>query len=199
MNFQIVNGRLDNTLNRVLESWTADTQPTDTENTFLARDFAEFINHLPGDNSVENEGILMAISAHGLQNTSSSSSNLNSNADSSSTWSAHGFDIPSPLRSLSPTVSDDDSHHTEVQQYEADKKKQSKIQGWQSDCQNANDSTPFAYFSEPSRSPYNFYHDNLQNSNIDTLDIDNHFDFMNAAVLFAIKSKGLTASGTEYG
>lgn len=197
--FQLRQGCLDNTLNRVLESWATEPLPAEEANSrFLALDFAEFINHLPGDNSVENEGILMAISAHGLQNTPSSSSNDASYTDNCSISSAHVFDTPSPSRCLSPVVSDD-SQNTNIQHSETENKKPCEIQDWQTDNQNADDSTPFAYFSEPSRSPYQFFHDNHQNSNTNSLDLDSHFDFMNAAVLYAIQSKGLTASGTEYG
>lgn len=42
----------------------------------IAIDVAEFFDNLPANNAVENEGILMAISAHGLQNNQSVSQSI---------------------------------------------------------------------------------------------------------------------------
>lgn len=94
---QMAKGFVDNRINHVLDSWIH--APPEGSSGFLALEVADFINNLPGANSVENEGILMAISAHGLQNTTPNRSNEYSNC-------ASGYSLSS--RYLSPLQSDDE-------------------------------------------------------------------------------------------
>uniref|UniRef100_A0A1E1WJ78 Uncharacterized protein n=1 Tax=Pectinophora gossypiella TaxID=13191 RepID=A0A1E1WJ78_PECGO len=101
---QMAKGFVDNTINRVLDSWMVAPLPADIDNQFLALDVAEFINNLPGDNSIENEGILMAISAHGLQNTSGSSSN-----DEGPKEDVLSTDTVFPSRTSSPLQSEEEN------------------------------------------------------------------------------------------
>ncbi|XP_077290418.1 uncharacterized protein LOC143914186 [Arctopsyche grandis] len=66
---QIAKGYVDNTINRVLDSWfVAPLPPNVEENRRLGLDVTGLLDDLSGDDGIENEGILMAISAHGLQN-----------------------------------------------------------------------------------------------------------------------------------
>lgn len=88
-------GFVDNRINHVLESWLHP--PPQGPAGFLALEVADFFNNLPVANSIENEGILMAISAHGLQNTTSNRSNEYSKCPSN--YSGHY---------LSPLQSDDE-------------------------------------------------------------------------------------------
>lgn len=201
-------GFVDNTINRVLDSWIHPPLPPDVDNSrFLALDVAEFINNLPGDNSIENEGILMAISAHGLQNTSSSSSSNSQNEQQKYNSNSKDETFLSPPSS--PMQSDD-----EVVQEESNNNKQtledtpSADLAWPftSDTKRNvdNDLIPFSFFPDSSNS-YQYFTDNshIQANNIDYDGDDNstgnHYDFMDAAVSFAIQNKGLTTFGTDYG
>lgn len=55
---QIARGYIDNTINSVLENWSNTNVPFDAE---------DFVENCINDGHVEDEGILMAIQAHGLQ------------------------------------------------------------------------------------------------------------------------------------
>lgn len=161
--FQMAQGIVDNTINRVLDSWMVAPLPADmVTNRFLALDVAEFSNNLPGDNSIENEGILMAISAHGLQNTTSrNSDNLN--------------DTPSePNVFLSAPASNEP---------------------WNKPFTCPSDASGSS--SETEECKTNYFDENIMSMNDDAF--ENHYDFMDAAISFAIQNKGLTSYGTDYG
>ncbi|KAJ2949538.1 hypothetical protein O0L34_g15458 [Tuta absoluta] len=190
---QMAKGFVDNTINRVLDSWMMQPLPADIDNRFLALDVAEFINNLPGDNSIENEGILMAISAHGLQNTSTSSSSNESHKD----FNKKAY----PSRSSSPAHSEEESEMNNNKRENNDSDLDEMT--WPKE---ANDSeTGFSMYPDVSSSSYLSYVDNEQlpnaNSGFDVAsnDYTSHFDFMDAAVSFAIQNKGLTSFGTDYG
>ncbi|CAG4943523.1 unnamed protein product [Parnassius apollo] len=245
---QLAKGFVDNTINHVLDSWLVGHTPAEVEaNKSLAIDVADFINNLPEDNSIENEGILMAISAHGLQNTSSSSScnkedlcplTSDNELDPELSNLLLGFgsdlrpsrtnnvrnpeefidlpsedefgEIPSPP---SPLPDDDDDN-------DGDEDDDNSQGFWEDDfCrdidielatmseeamrQNVADLTHLALF--PDGSNQNFNEDgnrqtvNRNNERLRNNDINNHFDFLDAAVSFAIQNRGLTSYGTYYG
>lgn len=60
---QIARGYIDNTINSVLENWSNTNAPFDAE---------DFVENCINDGHVEDEGILMAIQAHGLQSKETS-------------------------------------------------------------------------------------------------------------------------------
>uniref|UniRef100_A0A2A4J9K2 Uncharacterized protein n=1 Tax=Heliothis virescens TaxID=7102 RepID=A0A2A4J9K2_HELVI len=200
---QMTRGIVDNTVNRVLDSWVNVPVPAEHQSTRnLALDVADFVNNLPSDNSVENEGILMAISAHGLQNP-------DFDLDETPDFSTLEF-------CLSPFNSDDEGdgpvklHHT---------------------CGIKPDD--YASFRDAARLSYQFLTENLRNqqNNMDTeadelnndesfdyldenqnnsddgsddaaevaIEEDNHCDFLDAAVLYAIQNRGLTTFESDYG
>lgn len=199
-------GFVDNTINRVLDSWMIAPLPADmANNRVLALDVAEFINNLPGDN-IENEGILMAISAHGLQNTSTSCSNNDEQTCSSS--KEEGY----VSRSSSPVQSDEDPdpmiNNSKLDSHSIDYINDINDLAWSYEEERDTNNTPFSFFPYSSSTSYLNYSDNahLQNSNIDFddgnatgNDYTTHYDFMDAAVSFAIQNKGLTSFGTDYG
>lgn len=158
-------GIVDNTINRVLDSWMGAPLPADmVTNRFLALDVAEFSNNLPGDNSIENEGILMAISAHGLQN-----------ASSRSTDTLHTTSLEESEQSVAPSPPPSNDSWNKTSTCSPD------ISGSS---------------SEAEESKTNYFDENMS-MNDDAF--DNHFDFMDAAISFAIQNKGLTSYGTDYG
>ncbi|KAG6461372.1 hypothetical protein O3G_MSEX012583 [Manduca sexta] len=190
---QMAKGFVDNTINRVLESWVPEPSPPEDNSRYLGWDIAEIINNLPGDNTIENEGILMAISAHGLQNTSSNSNN-GSKSDDNSDYGAGFCNLPLSVRSLSPLSSDDENTSTvNVKCDESDLNKSLLCNDQK------NDVGQFSLFPDSSLS-YQCFSEN-QNSSIeyDENVTNNHYDFLDAAVMFAIQNKGLTAFGTDYG
>lgn len=218
MTLQMAKGFVDNTINRVLDSWMVAPLPTEMDNNrFLALDVAEFINNLPGDNSIENEGILMAISAHGLQNTSSSSSNEDSQNEEQpcSYMSVKDDAFPSPPSS--PIQSDERMRRETVEHKQNDDGALANELdlSWYSDTVKRNmngDVTPFTFFPESSTSSYQYYteseqpqspsidYDAGENINSSGADIlTSHYDFLDAAVSFAIQNKGLTSFGSDYG
>lgn len=83
--FQLAKGYVDNTINRVLDSWFFSPLPPYLDvdrHTYLVEhqlrlNVTDFLEDLDGDDVIENEGILMAISAHGLQNNQDDSRNVN--------------------------------------------------------------------------------------------------------------------------
>lgn len=204
-------GFVDNTINRVLDSWFVTAFPTQRDDQTLALDVAELINNFPGGNTIENEGILMAISAHGLQNTSRSSNNSqnedlpDSNELFPSIQATNKNDFDSPIQSdeegndgvESRNKNDDDFNDLQM--------------SWSYD-EVKEDAQQFSFFPDASSSSYLQYSDNdhNQSSNVE-LDKDqnislsgndnftDHFDFMDAAVSFAIQNKGLTSFGSDYG
>ncbi|CAG9566024.1 unnamed protein product [Danaus chrysippus] len=201
---------VDNTINRVLDSWMLAPLPADMDNNrVLALDAAEFINNLPGDNSIENEAILMAISAHGLQNNSGSS-NDNSGTDQCDS-SKHIY----MSAASSPIPSDDESPDINLEsklQTECSSNNLDMSWTYADDIEhNSNNNSPLKFYPETSSSSYQFFSetDNLNNSNIeyeaednethDNNIANNHYDFLDAAVSFAIQYKGLTSYGTDYG
>lgn len=208
--FQMAKCFVDNTINRVLDSWMIAPLPADMDNNrVLALDAAEFINNLPGDNSIENEAILMAISAHGLQNNSGSS-NDNSGTDQCDS-SKHIY----MSAASSPIPSDDESPDINLEnklQTECSTNNLDMSWTYADDIEhNSNSNSPLKFYPETSSSSYQFFSetDNLNNSNIeyeaednethDNNIANNHYDFLDAAVSFAIQYKGLTSYGTDYG
>lgn len=206
--FQMAKCFVDNTINRVLDNWMIAPLPANMDNNrVLALDAAEFINNLPGDNSIENEAILMAISAHGLQNNSSSSS---SNTNELSQNSSKDLFMSPPG---SPLLSDDESS-TQPKQVDKQINNDETSTSWNfnNNKQNVNSSLPLSFYPETSSSLYPYFHDtdnvNSNNNeydgeeNVSSNDNDimnNHYDFLDAAVSFAIQYKGLTSYGTDYG
>lgn len=178
-------GFVDNTINRVLDSWMVAPLPADIGNRFLALDVAEFINNLPGDNSIENEGILMAISAHGLQNNSTSSSDDHSHTEEQSSTKDNY-----PSRSSSPLPFEDELKNSNNK--EDNSHNMNDLMSWSCENDDANNSN--TTFDPDSSSSYlNYTDEDLVN------DYTSHYDFVDAAVSFAIQNKGLTSFGTEYG
>lgn len=198
---QMVKGFVDNSINHVLDFWIqAPLPPEDEPSRYVALDVADFINNLPGDNSIENEGILMAISAHGLQQpTRSNSTNLvdGKNTNNVSEDSDH-------FQPLTPQPSDDESHEPVNinNQYDTDTSSNNIDMPWSysDDHKNGSDDmTAFQLFPDPSLS-YQTVGDTNQNSSTECDGIDNsNCDFLDAAILFAIQSKGLTTFGSDYG
>lgn len=203
---------VDNTINRVLDNWMIgyDPLPTDMDNNgVLALDAAEFINNLPGDNSIENEAILMAISAHGLQNNSSSSSNSNEHSQNSN---PDLFLSPpsSPLPSEDELSSENKLTDNDNQLEESSTNASDMSWTFTNDVKQ-NDNLPLSFYPESSSSSYQYLSEseNLNSSNIEydgdenmssNEDIvSNHYDFLDAAVSFAIQYKGLTSYETDYG
>ncbi|VVC87430.1 uncharacterized protein LOC126966863 [Leptidea sinapis] len=187
---------VDNTINRVLDNWMLAPLPPDADNNrVLALDVAEFINNLPGDNTIENEGILMAISAHGLQNTSNASS---SNDHEKSLTDSQSKDMFNSSPS-SPIQSDDELSQTANSNKNSDPNSSNEL-----DCNDMQ-----IAFYPGSSSSYKYYGENdLDNSNIEcegdetiqcSDDVIENYDFLDAAVSFAIQNKGLTSFGTDYG
>ncbi|CAH0588098.1 unnamed protein product [Chrysodeixis includens] len=207
---QMAKGVIDNTINRVLDSWIQVPLPQEEDGSrFLALDVTDFINNLPGDNSIENEGILMAISAHGLQNTSNSNSSSDTEDVSTSSVSTDSLpQIPIPRRSFSPLLSDDESQELSIP-CDTDTSSNDLDLPWsysdnrrlmtETDKTETND-THFPLFPDASNLSYPYPNENNPNSNaFDGNMVDNHCDFLDAAVTFAIQSKGLTTLGTDYG
>ncbi|KPJ09884.1 hypothetical protein RR48_05086 [Papilio machaon] len=207
---QMAKGFVDNTINRVLDSWLVAPLPAEMDNNrFLALDVAEFINNLPGDNTVENEGILMAISAHGLQNTSTSSGSKNSESDQSEMLNQKSECMTPPS---SPIQSDDDTtHETFTTDDHIDSNSSNLDMTWsysdETMRKNVNNLTQLAllpdtnpqyqYFNETENlQAANIHYDNIRSNDSD---FDNQLDFLDAAVSFAIQNKGLTSYGTDYG
>ncbi|XP_045775671.1 GATA zinc finger domain-containing protein 14-like [Maniola jurtina] len=201
---------VDNTINRVLDNWMIAPLPADMDNNrVFALDAAEFINNLPGDNSIENEAILMAISAHGLQNNSSSCSNETNNL-SQSNFSSKDVSISPPS---SPLPSDDEtiqeSNPCTNEQNQIDESSSNDFDmTWSSNDvkQNVNNNLPVSFYPDTSNFSYQYFSesDNPNSSNtgyeenVNSND-NNHYDFLDAAVSFAIQYKGLTSYGTDYG
>ncbi|CAH4022330.1 uncharacterized protein LOC123707690 [Pieris brassicae] len=192
---------VDNTINRVLDNWMIAPLPAEVDNNrFLALDVAEFINNLPGDNTIENEGILMAISAHGLQNTSTSS---NQEGEKKQSSNKDMFNTPpcSPVPSEDFTTNSNNNN---------DPSSSSELDmSWSYDDEakpHESNDMQFSYFPSHSSS-YKYYGENeLDSSTINndenTLNCDNvmdNYDFLDTAVTFAIQNKGLASFGSEYG
>ncbi|XP_028043600.1 uncharacterized protein LOC114253056 isoform X1 [Bombyx mandarina] len=177
---QMTKGFVDNTVNSILESREYVSLLTAVRNSrFVALDVAELVNESPGQN-IENEGILMAISAHGLQNQ-----NTSSNINNSENASCSSNDRHSPSRESSPSLT--------VQENE-----ESNELTWA--CEDPQKMSQFSLFPDSSIS-YQCFNDNQSssNENQDPNLGDNHFEFLDAAIMFAIQSKGLTTLGSEYG
>lgn len=247
---QMAKGFVDNTINRVLDSWLMAPLPVSFENNrHLALDVAEFLDNLPGGNRIENEGILMAISAHGLQNnaanirvsnafteadfkgTSSSTSNENvNNSDVKSTvkdndtvkccksgctktnvdsLSKDPFEDgaePPAWRGLDQACSCSHSirssmvNNNLIPQIPFHKRKhyipetQTSMSSSSRNKTASKVPTPKVETAGTSRSGPNTPNDN----NTDSV-FGNHFDFIDAAVSFAIQNKGLTSFGNDYG
>lgn len=201
---------VDNTINRVLDNWMIAPLPIDMDNNrVLALDAAEFINNLPGDNSIENEAILMAISAHGLHNNSSSSENDNENIENSN----RDLFLSPPS---SPLPSDDDINSKNKPNNNPTPMDESSANNldmaWTFTKEvNQNNNLPLSFYPESSSSSYQYLSesDNMNSSNIEYDGdenvssngdiVGNHYDFLDAAVSFAIQYKGLTSYGTDYG
>ena len=205
---------VDNTINRVLDNWMIAPLPIDMDNNrVLALDAAEFINNLPGDNSIENEAILMAISAHGLQNNSSSSGNENDiENDNLHNTNRDLFLSPpsSPLPSDDEINSENKLNKSTTQMDENSANNLDMSWGFTKEV-NQNNNLPLSFYPESSSSSYQYLSesDNMNSSNIEYDGdenvstngdiVGNHYDFLDAAVSFAIQYKGLTSYGTDYG
>ncbi|KAJ8714627.1 hypothetical protein PYW07_002852 [Mythimna separata] len=196
---QMAKGPLDNTINRILDYMKQN--PLEEGNATLESfDVADIINDRPGVDSIENEGILMAISAHGLQNTSNSSS-------SSMSLDFKEICVPSikspALRiSFSPIHSDDECNEEIQHEFEC---ALDKVQWPYSEKLKSedNETIPAPTFHGTSSLSFQNLYENLHDadaaSNDAAIENDNHHDFLDTAVLFAIQSKGLTTFGTDYG
>lgn len=199
---QMAKGFVDNTINHVLDSWIHVPLPAEAHNTrFLALDVAEFINNMPEDNSIENEGILMAISAHGLQKNSSSSSNSDTSESGSSPCGN-----ASPARSSTPSPSEDEKDCKLTEQVHLIQHNASCVKSankfelpWSISDDEKNECT--SSLSESPVETYECLNEN-ENSNIEQHSDENmdgnYYDILDAAILFAIHNKGLTF-GTDYG
>ncbi|CAG9790961.1 unnamed protein product [Diatraea saccharalis] len=210
---QIAKGFVDNMINRVIDSWTHAPLPPHMDISRLAAlDAAEFVNNLPEpysrrrlNDSIENEGILMAISAHGLQNTSNSSSNNDSEDKEETSSTTNNNDLAFLSPPSSPVYSD------EVLTIESNNKKLDTNESPLSDLlwpcddiiQKDNDEDQLTFFPDNSNSYHFAASDNINTSFEKFEAVENvsssHFDFMDAAVSFAIQNKGLTTFGTDYG
>lgn len=188
-------------------------------NRYLTQDFAEFINNLPGANSVEDEGILMAISAHGLQNASSSSTNENEvcERESEINRSLPKKDLALLDNSFSSntdmfgTSSDKEKFSEKDSKYEVslDKKlSHSNKENYQSTRELPNEQILFSDSMSKLSSDNNVTQDSSEHYYPD-VDVDDDIglqndllithDFMDAAVSFAIQNIGLTSYSTNCG
>lgn len=202
---QMVKGFVDNTINRVLDVWIhAPLRPEDEHPRFVALEVADFINNLPGDNSVENEGILMAISAHGLQQPASSNSS-DTNDDNYLNSSPNNTD---DFRPLTPLPSDEESREpvNSNNLCDTDTSSNDLDMAWSYSDEQKNecdDVSPFPLIPDATSLSYQDVNTSHQNSGVGCDDIDNtgdnHCDFLDEAILFAIQSKGLTTFGSDYG
>lgn len=162
---------IDNSTNHVLDSWTV---PAVSRGRSVAIGFAEFLNNLPDSHSVEDEGIMMAISAHGLHSLGPSTSDQSND--------------------LEETSSDDDdlSTHLIVEM-------ESKYQTIDSEILRSDADSPAGQGQEqvqvvPSPDPpeeipsdqNRFFIDNG-----DMIDFTHYCDLMDEAVSFAVENFGL--------
>nr|XP_049702510.1 uncharacterized protein LOC126055830 [Helicoverpa armigera] len=219
---QMAKGVVDNTINRVLDTWVhVPVPPEDNSTRTLALDVADFINNLPSDNSVENEGILMAISAHGLQNP-----DFDEFRESPTDEQFNNIEL-----CLSPFNSDDENpvnrNHTchlgtssadldMPWSYSDDQKDDyAMIPGAASlsyqflaenlrnqnnmEIEDDNNDESFDYLNENQNNSDEASDDATDDATDAAAEGDNHCDFLDAAVLYAIQSRGLTTFGSEYG
>lgn len=196
---QMARGSIDNTINRVLDFCKENTSTPEDEAHHVAHDVAELINNLPEDDSIENEGILMAISAHGLQNAPSSS--LARVGEFEEQCDSIGFDgIPANVE-ISVPNSRSDIESPERYPHDINLGLNNIDMQWSysnAERSRGNENSP-----SPSNVglPFAFI-ENLRSGDVASgimNDPDNHCDVLDAAVLFAIQSKGLTTFGTDYG
>ncbi|XP_075979617.1 uncharacterized protein LOC142978895 [Anticarsia gemmatalis] len=200
---QMVKGSVDNSINVALDRLMQSQSSLDHPSRTAALDAAQFVNNLPEDNSVENEGILMAISAHGLQfqsrclalearalhphSTSSTNDDQECNDD---TNDADEFNYDDAL-TLSP--SDDEESQEAANQSDLSSNEDT---AWSDsdDQKNERDDTTLYTFpddsSQQNPSVEDPIHDSVGNS---------RHAFLDEAILFAIHSKGLTTLGSGYG
>ncbi|XP_013183654.1 uncharacterized protein LOC106129599 [Amyelois transitella] len=197
---QMANGFVDNTINRILEAWAS---PPLNEPRVRALEAADYFNNLPGYNSVENEGILMAISAHGLQSASSSS---DSSSDSDETEiSENGYNknmlMLNRNNSHPLSIPSDDNYQSPPQSPPSSKSFVRRL---------SEDKTAWPYPKEENSEDNELAELTLYNSSEQYCDGKNqsspireyndsftHFDFMDTAVSFAILNKGLTTFGND--
>ncbi|KAF9417033.1 hypothetical protein HW555_005785 [Spodoptera exigua] len=193
---QMARGSIDNTINRVLDFCKENSSTPEEEH--VAHDVAELIDNLPEDDSIENEGILMAISAHGLQNASNSS--LVRVGEFEEHCDAISYDgIPANVELRVPTSQNIES----PERYPHDLNFGLNNIDMQWSYSNAERSRGNENSPSPSNVglPFAFI-ENLHNGDVASgiiNETDNHCDVLDAAVLFAIQSKGLTTFGTDYG
>ncbi|KOB71579.1 Uncharacterized protein OBRU01_13751 [Operophtera brumata] len=200
---QIVKGCFDNTINRVLESWM--NAPAPTEDRFLAMDFVRMMNDIPpSDDNVENEGILMAINAHGLQNVAgvpavagipaiapsgqlarTLASNIPICEDSDSSDRSEDFEIPTE-RACSPWPTGEQSTLNADENQQSTDETDNCEYPWRQIHESRNSLQP---------EPYQYFDNNRPPNGEDY----NEYEFINSAVIQAIKSKGLMAAGTDFG
>ncbi|XP_041980790.1 uncharacterized protein LOC121734324 [Aricia agestis] len=173
---------LDNTINSLIDGWMRGPLLTDIDDDR----FTVFGDPEPlednNDDSIENEGILMAISAHGLQNASASSEY---STDSTNTSNNDSKPFLSPPSSPQPEILDSSTSFRNDKVYVDDISKNTS----QDD---------YAY--SPCDSNKNEIGEDFDTINNNYSDNDNsHYDFLDTAVSFAIQYKGLTSYGTDYG
>ncbi|RVE52604.1 hypothetical protein evm_002723 [Chilo suppressalis] len=209
---QMAKGFVDNMINRVLDSWTHPPLPPDVDKSRLvALDAAEFVNNIPTgysrrrlNDSIENEGILMAISAHGLQNTSNSTNNDISEDREQNLDTLNNDDKAFLSAPNSPVHSDDEILN--IVPNETIDTGESPLSDFFWPCEEMhkdNEMDPLLLFPDSSNIQYFTASSDIHHSSAE-FDADNnvtssHYDFMDAAVSFAIQNKGLTTFGTDYG
>lgn len=184
----MVRGLIDNTINQVLDLQLQPLPPDEDRFYYMARDVADFINNLPGDHSVENEGILMAISAHGLQHSRRSNTDINI-ATTSSSRELQEANI------LLTSASEDESQESiDIDESDTDTSSNDLDMSWSEDDQK-NESSDSLSYQSVNESPQNSgtESDLIENA------VENHCDFIDEAILLAIQSKGLTTFGSDYG
>lgn len=174
--FQTVKGCFDNTINRVLESLMELPDEPDAMTLNITRRLLND-NLDSNDDNVENEGILMAINAHGLQNMGRPSS-----------------ESTSPLPKMSQFLCDFSESSSSSEDCEIGTKRDDLP--WLFDEHTHNSEEPANY--EPWRPVHEILNTN-PTEQFPTAAEDYEFEFMNTAVIQAIKSKGLMAAGTDFG
>lgn len=179
--------------------------PAPAEARFMALDFVRLMNDIPpSDDNVENEGILMAINAHGLQYVAgvpavagipavapsgqlagTLASNIPICDDSDSSLCSEVFEIPTE-KAFSPWPTDEQTTQNAAENQQSTDGIDDFEHPWKQihDSRNSIQPEPYQYFDNNDPNPGEDY---------------NEYEFMNTAVIQAIKSKGLMAAGTDFG
>lgn len=189
--FQMAKGFVDNTINRVLDSWLMSPFPQSMESNPLF-EFTDYFDNIVNDDSVENEGILMAISAHGLQSHGDAGRRDSGGpvAGPSHSRDPDGDLLIRPQPCSCSTSRDEDPPVPLIPFH-----RRHKVPISVNDSIDVSDSSN----SSSSSSSASVTPDADETNNINQ-QFDDHFDFMDAAVSFAIQNKGLTSFGSvDYG